>query len=61
MDKASWNVLAITARPSKENDIPHSLIARAISNAIGKFSGEAGVKPSPQIVRPGTFATLNIT
>jgi hypothetical protein len=29
MDKASWNVLAITARPSKQNDLPHRLIARA--------------------------------
>jgi hypothetical protein len=61
MDGASWNVLAITAWPSKENDIPHRLIARAISDAIGNFSGEAGVKPSPETVRLGTFAVLNIT
>jgi hypothetical protein len=58
IDKASWNVLAITARPSKENDIPHRLITRSISDTLGKLAGEVSLKHSLEIVRPGTFAAL---
>jgi len=52
---AMKRVLAITARPSLTKDIPHRLITRSIADAVNVVGRS---KASLEIVRPGTFASL---
>lgn len=58
------NILALTARPDEDADIPHRLITRSVHhlveqiNAANRLTGSDTTKVSFEICRPGTFKAL---
>lgn len=52
------NLLAITARPGREHDIPHRLVTRSILGIVQDRRVPCQDSSSFQLVRPGTFEAL---
>jgi hypothetical protein len=58
-DADGKRILAITARPALNDDVPHRLITRAILRAVQKYSSaNPHASHALEIVRPGTLAAL---
>jgi hypothetical protein len=58
-DAGGKRILAITARPALNDDVPHRLITRAILRAVQKYSSaNPHASPALEIVRPGTLEAL---
>ena len=58
-DADGKRILAITARPALNDDVPHRLITRAILRAVQKYSpANPHASHALEIVRPGTLAAL---
>lgn len=55
------HILALTARPSMNNDIPHRLITRSIYDVISKVNAANDDAKSFQIVRPATLKQLDFS
>ena len=58
LDIVQQHILAVSARPNQERDIPHRLITRSIVDAISKDQGRSKNLPTLELVRPGTFHAL---
>lgn len=52
------HILAVSARPNLDRDIPYRLITRTISEAISEEQDGSPNPPTLEIVRPGTFLAL---
>jgi len=58
-DAGGKRILAITARPALNDDVPHRLITRAILRAVQKYSSaNPHASHALEIVRPGTLEAL---
>ena len=59
-DSTQQHILALSARPLQERDIPHRLITRSILSVVAEEQDRNPTPPTFEIVRPGTFQALEI-
>lgn len=52
------HILAVSARPLQDRDIPHRLITRSILKVVAEEHKRSPTAPTFEIVRPGTFQAL---
>ena len=57
-ESSQRHILAVSARPLRERDIPHRLITRSILNVVAEEQDRSPTPPTFEIVRPGTFQAL---
>lgn len=57
-DANQQHILALSARPLQERDIPHRLITRSILSVVAEQQDRNPTPPTFEIVRPGTFQAL---
>ena len=57
-DSTQQHILALSARPLQERDIPHRLITRSILSVVAEEQDRSPTPPTFEIVRPGTFQAL---